>query len=129
MFGQGHRGVYGEAGGLFWSQSDPNQLRIMRHGRPAEIRTRGLPTLHPTARRASRIPPGHPEGFYEAFANIYVDFAELVASRRSNTAPDPFARDAPDVATGVSGLAFIDACLTSTKSGGWVNCEETLLKF
>src|SRR5690606_34583798 len=65
--------VYGEAGGLFWTQADMNTLRVMRHNRPAELRTRGLPTLHPAAQRATRIGPGHPEGFFEAFANIYSD--------------------------------------------------------
>ena len=111
--------VYGEAGGLFWSQSDPNLLRFMRNGRPAELRTRGLPTLHPAARRSARLPPGHPEGFHEAFSNI---FAEQVAARRSGQPVDPLSLDAPDVDTGVAGLAFIDACLASTQKGGWVDC-------
>ena len=68
------------------------------------------------------MPPGHPEGFYEAFANIYADFAELVAARRLGIAPDQLACDAPDVAAGVAGLQFIEACLESTRKGGWVEC-------
>lgn len=114
--------VYGEAGGLCWSQSDPNTLKVMRNGRPAELRTRGLATLHPAARRASRVPPGHPEGFHEAFANLYADFAEQVAARRLGTAPDPMALDLPDADAGVAGLAFIEACLQSSRNGGWVTC-------
>jgi predicted dehydrogenase len=114
--------VYGEAGGLSWSHTDPNTLRVMRNGRPAELRTRGLPTLHPSAQRASRVPPGHPEGFHEAFANLYLDFAEHVAARCLGVAPDPMALDLPDAKTGVDGLAFIDACLKSSREGRWIKC-------
>ncbi len=115
--------VYGEAGGLSWSQTVPNTLKVMRDGRPAELRTRGLATLHPAARRAARVPPGHPEGFHEAFANLYADFAEQVAARRLGIAPDQFALDLPGAEAGVAGLAFIDACLQSTREGGWVTCR------
>lgn len=114
--------VYGEEGGLYWEQRDANTLRVMRNGRPAELRTRGLPTLHAAARRAGRLPPGHPEGFHEGFGNIYADFAELVAARRAGLEPDPLARDVPNVMTGVDGLEFIDACLQSTRRGCWVAC-------
>ena len=114
--------VYGEAGGLSWSSADPNVLKIMRNGRPAEIRSRGQATLHPAARRASRTPPGHPEGFHEAFANLYVDFAEQIAAQVLGISPDPLALDLPDGAAGVAGLAFIEACLLSTRNGGWVTC-------
>jgi predicted dehydrogenase len=115
--------VYGEAGGLSWSHNDPNTLKVMRNGRPAELRTRGLATLHPAARRAARVPPGHPEGFHEAFGNLYFDFAELISARRLAVAPDPLALDLPDAAAGVAGLAFIEACLQSTRDGGWVECR------
>jgi predicted dehydrogenase len=115
--------VYGEKGGLSWSQASANELRVMRNGQPAELRTRGLPTLHPLSRRASRLPPGHPEAFFEAFATLYGDFAELVAARRTGVAPDPLATHLPTVEDGAHGLAFIDACLASTKAGGWVTVE------
>lgn len=115
--------VYGEAGGLSWSHSDPNTLKVMRNARPAELRTRGLATLHPAARRAVRVPPGHPEGFHEAFGNLYADFAERIAALRLSIAPDPLACDLPDGETGVAGLAFIEACLQSTRDGRWVTCR------
>ena len=118
--------AYGEAGGVFWQQSAPNALRVMRNNRPAELRTSGLPTLHPLAKRATRLPPGHPEAFLEAFANLYADFADLVAARRAGTAPDPLALQGPDAAAGVDGLAFVEACLESTRIGGWVACREAL---
>jgi hypothetical protein len=93
----------------------------MHHNRPAELRTRGLPTLHPLTKRATRISAGHPEAFLEAFANIYADFAWLVAARRTGQKPDPLAAMVPDALTGADGLAFIDACLESNAKGGWVN--------
>jgi predicted dehydrogenase len=114
--------AYGEAGGVYWEQANPNVLRVMRNARPAELRSRGLPTLHPLSRRSSRIPPGHPEAFFEAFANLYADFAELAAARRAGAAPDPLATHLPTVEDGAHGLAFIDACLASTARGGWVDC-------
>ena len=116
--------VYGEAGGLAWQQAAANELRVMRHNRPAELRTRGLPTLHPLARRGVRLPPGHPEAFLEAFANVYADFADLVLARRDGIPADPLARQGPDAETGVDGLAFIDACLESARDGRWVDCRD-----
>lgn len=116
--------AYGEEGGLFWSQSDANDLRVMRANRGDEIRTRGLPSLHPHAQRAARLPVGHPEAFLEAFANIYSDFAELSAARIAGSEPDPLARLNPDAWTSVDGLAFIDACLTSTQTGTWADVKS-----
>jgi len=112
--------AYGEEAGLCWAQASANDLRVMRLNRPDEVRTRGLPTLCEHARRGTRIPVGHPEAFFEAFANIYADFAELVAARLTETDADPLARLGPDGWTGVEGLAFIEACLQSTRTGGWV---------
>ncbi len=117
--------AYGEAGGLRWEQANPTQLFVMRPNAPAEVRSAGLPTLHPLARRASRLPPGHPEAFLEAFANLYRDFAELVAARIAGAEPDPLAAHIPTVADGVAGLAFIDACLSSSESGTWAACRES----
>jgi hypothetical protein len=111
--------AYGEEGGVAWNQAQANDLRVMRLNRADEVRTRGLPTLYPHAQRATRLPVGHPEAFFEAFGNIYADFAELVAARLAGVAPDPLTALAPNVWTGVDGLAFIDACLTSTETGAW----------
>ncbi|CAN0428827.1 unnamed protein product, partial [Phaeothamnion confervicola] len=116
--------AYGEEGGIHWQQSAVNELRFMRNARPAEIRTRGLPTLHPLARAAARIPAGHPEAFFEAFANIYRDFAELVAARHVGIAPDPLAATVPMAEEGADGLAFVEACLASTTQGKWVDVQR-----
>ena len=116
--------AYGEAGGVAWQHSSANELRVMRANRPAELRTRGLPTLYPHSQRAVRLPAGHPEAFLEAFANVYADFADLVSARRSGVPPDPLALLGPDAATGARGLAFIDACLESTERQTWVKVRD-----
>lgn len=112
--------VYGPEGGLFWEQADANRLRWMRTGEPARLIARGLPGNHPLARRATRVPSGHPEGFHEAFANLYADFAEQVAARLAGRAPDPLACHLPGALDGARGLAFVEACLASSAAGGWV---------
>jgi len=116
--------AYGEAGGVAWTHASANELRVMRNNRPAELRTRGLPTLHPLSLRATRLPPGHPEAFIEAFANIYADFADLVAARRAGRPPDPLAVLTPGAVAGAEGLAFIEACIESTVKGGWVDVRR-----
>ncbi len=116
--------AYGEAGGIYWHQAALNELRVMRNAKPAEIRTRGLPTLHPLARAAGRIPAGHPEAFFEAFANIYRDFAELVAARRTGMSPDPMATTIPMAEDGADGIAFVEACIASTEQGKWVDVRR-----
>lgn len=113
--------AYGEVGGVSWNQAAANELRVMRNASPAEIRTRGLPTLHPLARAAARLPAGHPEAFFEAFANLYRDFAELVAARRIGIAPDPLATTIPKAGDGADGIAFVEACLESTRQGKWID--------
>lgn len=115
--------AYGEDGGISWSQAQANDLRVMRLNKADELRTRGLPSLHPLAQRGTRLPVGHPEAFLEAFANLYTDFAELVAARIAGAEADPLARLAPDAWTGVDGLAFIDACLESTETGTWAEVK------
>ena len=116
--------AYGEAGGVAWTHASANELRVMRNNRPAELRTRGLPTLHPLSLRATRLPPGHPEAFIEAFANIYADFADLVAARRTGRPPDPLAILTPGAVAGAEGLAFVEACIESTVKGGWVDVRR-----
>lgn len=113
--------VYGDEAGLHWTQSDPERLRVMRPNQPDEVRARGLSSLDPHAARGTRIPVGHPEAFIEAFANIYVDFAEQVAARLTKHVPDPLACLGPSGRDGIDGLAFIDACLASTETGTWAS--------
>jgi len=114
--------VYGEEGGLEWAQNFPNQLRLVRHEQPAEVLSRGQPGLSDAARRATRLPVGHPEGFHEAFANLYADFAEAVAAAISGSRADPLALDFPTVQDGAHGVAFVEAAVRSSDEGRWVDC-------
>jgi predicted dehydrogenase len=109
--------LYGESGGMTWQQSSPDHLRITRQGRPVEIRAAGMPTLHTSARSSTRLPLGHPEGFYGAFASLYAEFALAVAGRLAGVnVPVP---DLPTHRDGWLGLAVIDAWLASGEDGGW----------
>ncbi|MEM9221593.1 MAG: Gfo/Idh/MocA family oxidoreductase [Pseudomonadota bacterium] len=115
--------VYGSKGGLEWSLSEPDRLRHMAQGQPARLLSSGLPNLSPQAQRAARMPPGHPQGFFEAFANIYRDAAEAIAGRLADADVDPLALDFPTVEDGVLGMAFLEAAIRSARDGGrWVDC-------
>ena len=116
--------VYGEKGGLEWSQEHPNQLRFAPVGRPPRVLARGGPDLGPAASRATRIPAGHPEGYLEAFANLYRDLAEQIRARRGKRAPDRAALLVPTVEDGAHGVQFIHAAVeSSARNGAWVDCS------
>jgi predicted dehydrogenase len=113
--------VYGEKGGLAWSQEDPNYLHHTPYGEPPRLITRGGAGSMPVAARVTRVPPGHPEGYLEGFATIYTDAAELIWASIENRKPDPGALLAPSVQDGVLGMRFIEACVESSKkNGAWV---------
>jgi hypothetical protein len=70
---------------------------------------------------------GHPEGFFEAFANLYADAAEAIVARRTGTPPDPLALDVPTALDGARGVRFIEAALQSSRADGrWVDCRLAL---
>jgi predicted dehydrogenase len=88
-----HIRVFGDKGGLEWHQEEPNRLLHRPLGGFAQVLTRGRPGLSKEAKRATRIVLGHPEGFHEAFANLYTDAAEAIVARRTGIKPDPLALD------------------------------------
>ncbi|MGQ4877719.1 Gfo/Idh/MocA family protein [Billgrantia sp. LNSP4103-1] len=113
--------VYGSRGGLEWHQETPNRLIHSPLGEPSRILTRNGAALGEAALAASRIPPGHPEGYLEAFAQLYGDFAEQIRARRAGRAAVALAMSTPGVDDGVDGLQFITRALESSQSGGaWV---------
>ena len=115
--------VSGTKGTLEWHQETPQRLSFRPLGRPAEMRTPRGPGTLPLAQRASRLKAGHPEGFIEAFANLYADAAEVIAARRSGTVPDPLAHAFPTAFDGLMGLRFLMSALASSAEGGtWVAC-------
>jgi len=109
--------VYGEAGGIEWVQEHPNQLRHAPHGKAPCVISRGGPGVSAGAAHATRIPAGHPEGYLEAFAQIYRDAASLIHAHRSGVQPPPECALLPVVADGLRGLRFIAACVESSGAG------------
>lgn len=117
--------IYGTKGSIEWFQERPNELKVASMGKPVQTLNRGADFLYPLASRASNIPPGHPEGYYEAFANIYKNIAEYLYSLKSGEKINAKEYDYPTVDAGVNGVKFIHACVDSAESGSiWVNVEE-----
>ncbi|MBE9667372.1 Gfo/Idh/MocA family oxidoreductase [Mucilaginibacter boryungensis] len=108
--------VYGEKGGLEWQQSDANTLQIKWLDKPAEIWRTGAGYLSSYAQHNTRTPPGHPEGYLEAFANLYRNFAECVEADLEGKQPKPESLDYPGIEEGVRGMAFIENVIASGKS-------------
>lgn len=108
--------VYGELGGLQWVQAEPNTMIVRWLDAPAQIYRTGLAYLGAEAAAATRIPPGHPEGYLEAFANLYRRFAGVIRAREEGRAPTETELDFPTIADGVRGMAFIEAVVASSKA-------------
>ncbi len=109
--------VYGTKGGLEWTQADPNYLWYTPYGEQKRLITRGGAGAGAAAGRVTRVPSGHPEGYLEGFANIYTEVAAAIIATRSGKKA---AKDVqfPGIADGVAGMAFIEACVKSSKNNG-----------
>ncbi|QIB36414.1 Gfo/Idh/MocA family oxidoreductase [Ancylobacter pratisalsi] len=112
--------LYGDKGGLEWEQEDPNRLWFTRFGEPRQLFTRNGAGSWPEAARVSRVPPGHPEGYLEAFATIYAEAARAIrAHQRGETVPE--GTTYPTLADGLAGMRFIAACVASSKrNAAWI---------
>jgi predicted dehydrogenase len=116
--------VSGTRGSIEWRQEFPTQLIFRPLEGPVRIYTPNGPGVLPAAARSSRIVAGHPEGFQEAFANVYSDAAEAIAARRSGGEADPLAADFPTEIDGAIGVKFVDAVVESSAANGvWTNSE------
>lgn len=112
--------VYGTKAGIEWAQEDPNYLWVGPLNQPKYRLTRGGAGSGPEAGRVTRVPPGHPEGYLEGFANIYAEAARAILARRAGV-PTDSAVTFPGLKEGVEGVAFVDACVRSSKrNGAWV---------
>ncbi|MFO1012755.1 MAG: Gfo/Idh/MocA family oxidoreductase [Caulobacteraceae bacterium] len=117
--------VYGENGGLEWSQEEPDILRFAPIGEPPRDLRRGGPGLSAAAQAATRVPAGHSEGYLEGFAQIYADAADLVSAHKTGQQPPAAALDLPGVDAGVEGMRFIEASVRSAASDGrWTALRE-----
>ena len=113
--------IFGTKGGVEWEQENPNYLWVAPLGKPKYRLTRGGPGTGDAAARVTRIPSGHPEGYLEGFANIYAEAARAIIARRDGSALDP-AVTFPGLKEGLEGVAFVDACVRSSKrNGAWVS--------
>ena len=108
--------VYGEKGGLEWAQQEPNTLILKWMDRPMEIYRTSSGYLSDRSKFNTRLPGGHPEGFIEAFANIYRNFILALKSRLDSKEPKPEYLDFPTVRDGVRGMAFIETVVEASKS-------------
>jgi predicted dehydrogenase len=115
--------VYGDKGGLEWAQEDPNYLCYTPFGEPRQLITRNGAGSGNAAARMSRIPPGHPEGYLEGFANIYSEAAEAIVASRQDKQP-PADVIFPTVYDGLKGVKFVDACVrSSARNAAWVSLD------
>ncbi len=105
--------VYGAKGGLEWVQADPNYLWHSPFGQPKQLITRGGAGSGAAAGRVTRVPPGHPEGYLEGFANIYAEAARAIRAARGGTLDKDVIF--PTVQDGVEGVAFVEACVRSSQ--------------
>lgn len=114
--------VYGENGGIEWHQHEPNTLLLKWIDKPAEVLRAGSAYLSAIAKQNTRTPGGHPEGYLEAFGNIYRNFALTLAAKIDNTPIDSNVIEFPSIKEGIRGMAFIESAVKSSQSDEkWVD--------
>ncbi len=117
--------VYGEKGGVEWEQVSPNSLIVRWLDKPYEVKRTGTGFVSDSAKAASRVPPGHVEGYQEAFANIYKNFELALLNVLEGKKVRDGDFDYPTVSDGVSGMAFLDAVVKSAKAKEkWVKLQR-----
>ncbi len=113
--------VFGTKASLEWAQEDPNYCRVSFLDRPSVRLSRGRDRLYPAAQKWSRIPSGHPEGYFECFANIYSAFIAALQKKKAGRRLTAEDLDFPGVDDGIRGVRFIERCVESSKKGAvWV---------
>jgi predicted dehydrogenase len=114
--------IYGDKGGLEWSQEDPNYLRYTRLGDSMKIITRAGSGAEQLSNDASRLPSGHPEGFIEGFANIYRGTADLINAHKND---EQVGSLVPGIEDGCRGVLFIEKAVASNQSGSiWLSLNH-----
>jgi predicted dehydrogenase len=120
--------VYGTKAGLDWCQEDPHRLALLTDingEEPQQVYSHGRGFLNDCVQPFLRTPQGHPEGFIEAFANIYRCAAHTIAAREAGEEPEPWALDFPTVQDGATGVHFIETALHSSREQAWVEASYT----
>jgi len=113
--------IFGAKGTIQWSQENPNYIEVFKMGKAKEVWSRGREAFYPHAQGYSRIPSGHPEGYFEALANIYKTYAGALAKIKAGKSPAAADMDFPGVEMGIDGVKFINKCVESSAKGAvWV---------
>src|SRR5262249_45140508 len=123
--------IDGTKGALEWHQEEPNKLLFRVNGQPHRLYTRdpNAPFMTEMGKMACRLPSGHPEGYFEAFANIYTAAYADMAARAAGKQLDSSHSLYPNVADGVDGMNFITQCVASSKeSGAWKSLKHPLCR-
>jgi predicted dehydrogenase len=116
--------LYGSKGGLEWEQEVPDRLWFTPFGEPRRLITRGSAAAGESAKRVTRVPSGHPEGYLEGFANLYAEAAAAIRAARDGR-PLPAGVAFPTIADGLEGMRFIDACVrSSSRDAAWVALQR-----
>jgi predicted dehydrogenase len=114
-----HLHTFGEEGSLEWRQQDPNRLIVKWLDKPEEIHHASMGYLSGDARGVARTPAGHPEGYLEAFAVLYREFADALLAWKQGKA-NPLPATLPGIEAGVRGMRFIERAIESNSKNGWV---------
>lgn len=116
--------IWGETGGLEWHQNEPNTLLVKHLDKPTEIYRTGHDYLCLAAQECTHTPPAHPEGYLEAFATIYKNFANHIRAIKSDQKPDAITLDYPNIDDGIRGMRFIAAVIqSSSNNSAWTTLE------
>ncbi|MEI6534001.1 MAG: Gfo/Idh/MocA family oxidoreductase [Verrucomicrobiaceae bacterium] len=116
--------IYGETGGIEWHQSEPNTMLVKWLDQPMQVYRTANGYLGANAAAASRTPASHPEGYLEAFANIYKNFAGTIRARLEKRKPTEIESDYPKISDGIRGMAFIEAVVASSKkNAAWTKLD------
>jgi predicted dehydrogenase len=113
--------IFGTKGSLEWAQEECNYCQAGFIDKPNVRLSRGRDKMHPAGQRLSRLPSGHPEGLFEAFANLYAIFLDALNKKKAGLSLTPADLDFPDIDDGIRGVRFIEKCVESSKKGAaWI---------
>lgn len=108
--------IFGTEGAVEWRQEKPDELYVTTKGRPTQIYNRGMGYVSARSAQLNRLPSGHPEGLFAAFANIYQSYISAVLKKVNGEAPGPGDLDFPTIDDGIAGVKFIHACVESSRN-------------
>ena len=116
--------IFGSKASIEWAQENPNYMKVAYLDQPSQVISRGRDGLYPGAECFSRVPSGHPEGYFEAFANIYKPFISFLMKKKQGGATLPEDQDFPKAQQGENGVRFIEKCVESSKNdAAWVDLD------